>query len=1385
MSESISKFEPVERLAEEFVERLRRGERPSLSEYTQRWPEFAELINEYFPAMVAMEELGAAEAEQNGPRPRTVSEGGTIPQQLGEYRILREVARGGMGIVYEAVQETLDRHVALKVLPFHSMWKTPYLERFRRESRAAARLHHTNIVPVFGVGEHEGIHYYAMQFIDGQSLEQVLKEVRGLRHDGSVLAGSAFYTNIATGMISGQLGKDGSGGPGSEARLHSPGSAGADKGPTATDTVTDQHESAASSTATHSELTGQPESQYFRSVAHIGLQVAEALEYAHGEGVLHRDIKPSNLLLDTSGRVWVTDFGLAKAEESAELTSPGDVVGTIRYMAPERFRGHADPRSDVYGLGITLYEMLTLSPAFDDSDKARLMDRIAHEAPIQPSKLDTHIPKDLETVVLKATAKDAADRYPSAVALAEDLRRFLADRPIRARRASLRERFWRWCRRNPALAMSLSGVAVLALAVVIVLGVSAAKLGKEADRARAAERDSQEKLCLSYLRQAQAGRLSGRAGRRFESLETLAEGARLARFLKFSQDQLLQFRNEAIACVALPDLRVAREWDGWPAGAQHGNFDGALERYARVNQAGNISIRRVADDGEICSLLGLNGQGGVYLSPDGRFLAQLYGELKLWKLAGPEQVLLKDAKNVTAFAFSPDSRQLAVGSADSCIRIYDLASRQQLRCLRVKAPPANLAFHPKDRQLATMSHDTVQVVDPDTEQVLAEFVQEPTESPHADWHPDGKILASVGGDGNIYLWDVPGRKQIATLEGQPGGGVYCYFNHSGDLLASAGWSGILRLWDPRTAKLLISTEARMCALRFSPDDRFLAGEVSGNKLRTWEVVASGVCRALARYPTNRRVGLGTSSFSTDGRLLAVGMINGFGLWDLSMGKELAFMRAPGVTHVLFEPGGALLTNGLDLLRWPNRIDPATGAARLGPPERLPVRGSYCELAQSIDGQVLACPQPWGAYALLADRPQQPAKFETHDDVRSVAVSPDGRWLATGSHGASWVVKVWEVATGEHVKDLPNGGGGKVAFSPDGKWLAAGGGDGIQVWATGSWQERLCLERRPVVTLAFSPDSQILAFAVGYEGIRLIHPDSGNEFARLQDPDNDRASSLTFSPNGTELVATSGDSQSIHIWDLRAIRRELSNLGLDWDLPTYEPARDHAEAPPLQIQLDLANAFELLTGDVQTSIGLNSLLLALNPFNFEAYSQRGKAYDRLRQPDQAVDDYSRALSLMPLEHKGRGEVLSRLPYVLNDLAWRYVRDPEKQHDPHKALPLAQKAVALLPDRQIFLNTLGVVYYRLGQYQQAVQTLERSLSAGKGETAAFDLFFLAMCHGRLGNDAKARDCYNGAVQWVEEHQGKLPSNWEKDLIAFQAEADAVLGKANSAPAKSRAK
>jgi serine/threonine protein kinase/Tfp pilus assembly protein PilF len=470
--------DPLEQLAEEFAERYRRGERPSLSEYTARHPELAAEIRELFPALVEMEQLASVAGPHTGPYTPTAP--AALPRQLGEYRILREVGRGGMGVVYEAVQESLGRHVALKVLPLHGLLDPTQLERFRREARAVARLHHSNIVPVFGIGECAGDHYYAMQFIQGHNLNTVLDEVRRLREsprtparDGAASEHS-LSERVAQGLLSGQFaGGEAPAAEGRPADTVVPPDAGA--APHAPPSPTAQVSGPGEANGSV-PLTQQTESQYFRSVARAGVQVAEALAYAHGQGILHRDIKPSNLLLDTRGTVWITDFGLAKAEGSDDLTDTGALVGTLRYMAPERFEGHCDARSEVYSVGVTLYEMLTLRPAFGEGDRLALLERVRSGETVPPRRCDPRVPRDLETIVLKAMARDPAARYATAEALAEDLRRFLADRPIRARRARVGEQVWRWCRRNPWLASLLAAVLLLLLVVAVGSTVFALRL---------------------------------------------------------------------------------------------------------------------------------------------------------------------------------------------------------------------------------------------------------------------------------------------------------------------------------------------------------------------------------------------------------------------------------------------------------------------------------------------------------------------------------------------------------------------------------------------------------------------------------------------------------------------------------------------------------------------------------------------------------------------------------------------------------------------------------------------------------------------------------------------------------------------------------------------
>ncbi|MBX3420400.1 MAG: serine/threonine protein kinase [Pirellulaceae bacterium] len=460
---------PLDRIAEEFSQRCRAGDNPQIEEFVARYPAHSATIARLFPAIAAIEQL---QPQEPGLVKHPTPLNARPLERVGDYRIVQEIGRGGMGIVYEAYQETLGRKVAVKILARQALLNDKHLQRFHREARMAASLHHTNIVPVFGVGDCEGHHYYVMQLIEGVGLDEVLLDInRRLRTDARLLSSSLTHwgdarakqiSEVVSALKSGVFRRSNflrSAAQSTEAASTAITSTRADSlNPPMLDLEFDIEQGTAFSLGTN----------YCRSVAQIGWQIASALDYAHRQKVLHRDIKPGNLLLDRHGAVWIADFGLAKALEDDDVSRTGDIVGTLRYMSPEQFRGAADHRSDIYSFGLTLYEMLTLSPALQDPRSAHLPVPTGQAWQIvPPTKLNSSIPRDLETIVLKACASEPGERYASAGALAQDLACFLEDRPIQARPATLVERLVKWCRRNPAVA-SLSGLTLLLLILVAV-----------------------------------------------------------------------------------------------------------------------------------------------------------------------------------------------------------------------------------------------------------------------------------------------------------------------------------------------------------------------------------------------------------------------------------------------------------------------------------------------------------------------------------------------------------------------------------------------------------------------------------------------------------------------------------------------------------------------------------------------------------------------------------------------------------------------------------------------------------------------------------------------------------------------------------------------------
>src|SRR6516164_400888 len=346
-------------------------------------------------------------------------------QRLGDFELVREIGRGGMGIVYEARQVSLNRKVALKVLGPGLALTARAVDRFRHEAEAAARLHHTHIVPVYATGAQDGVHYYAMELIEGPSLDQVLRHLRGPEEPASPspVAQTAPY--------------DPNAGLADEAGL------------------------SASSLSSGGA--------YFDTVAGMLAGVAEALDHAHRQGVIHRDIKPGNLLLSPDGRLSLNDFGLARMLEQPGMTMTGEFVGTPAYMSPEQIasgRTPVDHRTDIYSLGATLYELLTLQPPFPGKQRDQVLAQILHKEPKAPRKVNAKVPVDLETICLKALEKDPDRRYQTAGAMAEDLRRYVNRFAISARRAGPAERLRKWIRRHPGLAAGM-GLALVTVCIML------------------------------------------------------------------------------------------------------------------------------------------------------------------------------------------------------------------------------------------------------------------------------------------------------------------------------------------------------------------------------------------------------------------------------------------------------------------------------------------------------------------------------------------------------------------------------------------------------------------------------------------------------------------------------------------------------------------------------------------------------------------------------------------------------------------------------------------------------------------------------------------------------------------------------------------------------
>lgn len=480
-------------LVKDYMNQWEAGRRPNRADLLASHPEIAKAMTPYLDGLDAIYDAGLTKRILSFDEEiATPDANGAWPQPLGDFRIVREIGRGGMGAVYEATQLSLGRKVALKILPLAAALDDRNLRRFKTEAQAAAMLHHSNIVPVYAVGCERGVHFYAMQLIEGQSLADIIRQMRDQSQRNPAVLDFALSSRNGTASTADHQTKD----------YHANGQNGQNGQSPSSKKISQASTTMSKPDGFAAELTTMHDAgrrDFFRTVARLIRDAALALEYAHKSGVVHRDIKPGNLLVDRTGNLWITDFGLAQFHEEIGPTRTGDLLGTLQYMSPEQASGQRvvlDARTDVYSLGATLYEMLAIRPMFDGQNRQAVLRQISNEEPKLLRSVDRAIPPELEIIVLKATAKAPTDRYATAQAFADDLESFLHDRPILAKRPTLIDRSRKWARRHPGLvgsAMAMLAIIAVGLAIhTSILSVEQAKtksaLVQEKERAEEAEK---------------------------------------------------------------------------------------------------------------------------------------------------------------------------------------------------------------------------------------------------------------------------------------------------------------------------------------------------------------------------------------------------------------------------------------------------------------------------------------------------------------------------------------------------------------------------------------------------------------------------------------------------------------------------------------------------------------------------------------------------------------------------------------------------------------------------------------------------------------------------------------------------------------------------------
>jgi serine/threonine-protein kinase len=944
-----------------------------------------------------------------------------------------------------------------------------------------------------------------------------------------------------------------------------------------------------------------------RRAAALIEQVSRAVHYAHERGVVHRDLKPNNLLVCGDAEpleVKIADFGLAKVfrDDCHGDTQTGALLGTPNYMAPEQAYGQASavgPATDVYALGAILYELLSGQPPYRGGTAIEALQQLLLADPVSLHRLAPQVPRDLATICSRCLERAPERRYRSALELADDLRRYLGDRPIHARPSGYWERGWRWCRRNPALAASLGSVAALLVTVSAVLAWYSGRLSQQLTitrRAELAERhahnESQLRLWDAYLSEISARNSSRRLGQRFEALDTIRRAKELLGTIGTSEDRLLKLRGALITSLSLPDFRRAAKICDHP-----GVYTAAValdkDRIAFNVSDRELVVRRLSD-GAVLAKTNIDlPAANIFLSADGKYVGiSDERSTKVWKITPTGLVPAWQNSAMGTIRITPDGAHAIVCHANRELQLIQMADGALVRTLGQAAALYDCAFHATSRCAAICSPQEVRIVNWDTGELVAAWPGK--DVVRIAWHPSGKQLATWNVS-EIKILEIGTGKSIVEM---PHGGYPQQMRFSADgskLISCSLWDSRLLLWDVGTGQreLEIFGFANLTA-DIAPDGQLTLLRIDGSSIERWELADGSECRTFPRAWFPAIGGWGALSISPDSRLLVLSGDKGIELWDLQERRRVA-VREDSLCAAMFDQRGNLvLARESGVYHWPRRDrlrtqagKPPVSVVSFGPAQHIGNVDIPTSLATSHPKNIVVYGGADGWHSTPLSNPASGIVFIPEGDPRKSAMSDDER-LAAVAGWESGNATVWDAATGELLADLPTGRHGVLEFSPDGRWLASTPA-GVRIWRTADWTLAHELHAQGTTPtglgLGFSADSRILAVGQPNGELSLFDPQQGVCLARFTHPTPNPSAQIAFTPDNRTLVTLPLTEQTPgRIWDFAKIRRVLRDFDLDWpaDVLQASPAPDRV--PPLEVTWTdggwtlFQNAVRALQGD---------------------------------------------------------------------------------------------------------------------------------------------------------------------------------------------------------------